>query len=89
MKIFVDEEYGYRYWCWTPKQDSMTQLAEDFDNMSEDDRQKVFFDPTSLGGEWTRIAEDDGEHLQDIYSGYLNINDAGDVRLVWNNANVY
>ena len=89
MKIFVDEEYGYRYWCWTPKQESLTGLIEDWDRLTDDERSAIFFDPTRLGGQWEQIAENGEEYSRDIYVGYLNINNADDVRLILDDANVY
>lgn len=89
MKIFVDEEYGYRYWCWTPKQESLTELVESWDRLTDDERSAIFFDPTRLGGQWERVAENDEEYSRDIYVGYLNINNADDVRLILDDANVY
>ena len=89
MKIFVDEEYGYRYWCWTPKQESLVELVEAWDALTDDERTAIFFDPTRLGGQWERVAENDEEYSVDIYSGYLNINNADDVRLILDDANVY
>lgn len=89
MKIFVDEEYGYRFWCWIPEQESMSELASIWDGLTGEDRAAFFFDPTRLGGKWTQIDEDSEEYSSNTYSGYLNINDAGDVRLIWDDANVY
>ena len=83
MKIFVDEEYGYRLWCWTPTQESMCALADHWDGMTADQRTAVFYDPTRLGGEWEEITDGKHNYTRDTYSGYLNINTADDVRLIW------
>jgi len=100
MKILVEEEYGYRYWSWTPVEETMEAvdvLIEDVRSVAEVWSRIYYKDISKFGGEWEQIiipeglseAEED-EYLStmlnyDIYSAMLTIReDPEDSRILWN-----
>tara|TARA_R110002051_G_scaffold71886_4_gene130024 strand:- start:2283 stop:2621 length:339 start_codon:yes stop_codon:yes gene_type:complete len=56
MRILVDEEYGYRYWVWTPKQETVEDLLEYMTTIDEEFFDKwVFLHPSNLMGVWKQL----------------------------------
>jgi len=99
MKIFVEEEYGYRYWLWTPEEKTMQEVEEMFNEKRRDSVQwgRVYFhDLSKFGGDWEELKiqdsdiEDD-DHIDEIlnpdnYDGMASIRyDPDDSRIMWNN----
>ena len=63
IKILVEEEYGYRYWSWTPSETTFT----DIERLVESVRQKpkiwreiYFRDISKFGGSWTLLSMPEG-----------------------------
>jgi hypothetical protein len=83
MKIFVDEEYGYRLWCWEPvfasldelinwwKQTMTKEYVDDF----------VFYDVTEIPGEWQELNSDE-QFDPTKYDGQSSIHTSNDTFLV-------
>lgn len=56
MRILIDEEYGYRYWAWTPKQKTVEDLLEYMATIDEEFFNKwVFAHPSNLTGIWNHL----------------------------------
>jgi len=100
IKILVEEEYGYRYWSWTPNETTFSAV----ENLVEATRQQpkvwrdiYFKDITKFGGEWTLLSMPEGlteededkwvdENLgSDDYHAIMTLRqDPEDSRILWN-----
>jgi len=100
IKILVEEEYGYRYWSWTPNETTFSAV----ENLVEATRQQpkvwrdiYFKDITKFGGEWTLLSMPEGlteededkwvdENLgSDDYHAIMTLRaDPDDSRILWN-----
>ena len=100
LKILVEEEYGYRYWSWTPNETTFSAV----ENLVEATRQQpkvwrdiYFKDITKFGGEWTLLSMPEGlteededkwvdENLgSDDYHAIMTLRqDPEDSRILWN-----
>ena len=100
IKILVEEEYGYRYWSWTPNETTFSAV----ENLVEATRQQpkvwrdiYFKDITKFGGEWTLLSMPEGlteededkwvdENLgSDDYHAIMTLRaDPHDSRILWN-----
>jgi len=100
IKILVEEEYGYRYWSWTPNETTFSAV----ENLVEATRQQLkvwrdiyFKDITKFGGEWTLLSMPEGlteededkwvdENLgSDDYHAIMTLRqDPEDSRILWN-----
>lgn len=100
IKILVEEEYGYRYWSWTPNETTFGAV----ENLVEATRQQpkvwrdiYFKDITKFGGEWTLLSMPEGmteededkwvdENLSsDDYHAIMTLRqDPEDSRILWN-----
>lgn len=99
LKILVEEEYGYRYWCWTPVEESEEALTSVFEAARKDPKVwngLYFKDLSKFGGDWKEIKVPEGlteEEEDDFfavmlevtnYNGMATIREDGeDSRLIW------
>jgi len=100
MRIFVEEEYGYRYWAWTPDEKTMDEVDEMFNEKRSDPVQwgRVYFhDVSRFGGTWQELKlQDNATELEEdwYFDEVLNPNnydaiasiryDPDDSRILWN-----
>ena len=100
MRIFVEEEYGYRYWVWTPEEDSKEEVESSFEEKRTDSvawGRLYFHDLKNFGGEWEQLElSENANELEedwyfdevlnpDNYDGMASIRyDAEDSRILWN-----
>lgn len=77
MKIFVEEEYGYRRWEWIPHVNHKCALQEFWDQIDEKQFADIFQDITLLGGMWREIPESE-EVSRDKYDGYAHVHELHD-----------
>ena len=100
IKILVEEEYGYRYWSWTPSETTfgaVENLVEATRRQPKVWRDIYFKDITKFGGDWTLLSMPEGmteeeedkwvdENLgHDDYHAIMTLrSDPDDSRILWN-----
>ena len=100
IKILVEEEYGYRYWSWTPNEttfDAVENLVEATRRQPKVWREIYFRDITKFGGDWTLLSMPEGmtEEEEDRwvddnlgnedYHAIMTLRaDPDDSRILWN-----
>jgi len=90
MKVFVDEEYGYRYWCWIPAHSDLDELVEWWETTmtAEYVDDFAFFDVTEIEGEWKELDRNTQPDL-DSYDAHAHIHMSDDTSLVVNEHTYY
>ena len=57
MRILIEEEYGYKYWAWTPREKTLKGLLEYMATLDRDFFDKsVFSCPSNLLGIWKQLS---------------------------------
>jgi hypothetical protein len=56
MRILIEEEYGYKYWAWTPREKTSEGLLEYMATLDRDFfDESVFFRLSNLLGVWEEL----------------------------------
>ena len=81
MQIRVEEEYGYRYWIWTPPFEEDWEVIEWWKtNMtSEFVNEFVFYDITEIEGEWEEVDYSDYDEAE--FDGTAHVHESTDTWL--------
>ena len=88
MKLLIDEEFGYRYWEWTPREETAEALLEYMRTINKDFFKKwVTAHPSNLMGVWKELflPEQASKEEEDMYFGevlnYKNYDGNGHIHM--------
>jgi hypothetical protein len=60
MKILVEEEYGWRYWVWTPESDDYNAVREEFETVTSKENYFCLISPrVDFGGQWDEVEHEE------------------------------
>ncbi len=66
MKLLIDEEFGYRYWQWTPRETTAEALLKYMGTIDKDFFKKwVTAHPSNLMGTWKELVLPDNATKQE------------------------
>tara|TARA_B100000900_G_C20593462_1_gene722451 strand:+ start:556 stop:894 length:339 start_codon:yes stop_codon:yes gene_type:complete len=66
MKLLIDEEFGYRYWEWTPRETTAEALLKYMETIDKDFFEKwVTAHPSNLMGTWKELSLHEGATKQE------------------------
>ncbi len=84
MKILVEEEYGYRYWVWTPMSDVFDIVLEEFKSTTGAERYYCTSPKMDFDGYWEEVSFDEWGSMYDRgeYDAYAHIHETNDSNII-------